>query len=180
MKKPKRTAPTVEYRNPFMEIRHSRADFGTHSKDYYVVHFGPRVGVVAVRDGAVLMTSQYRYLIDAPSWEIPGGKIDEGETPAQAGARECREETGIACRALEPLIVYYPGLDNVENRTTILYTRDVDATASRAPDRSEIQETRWIPLAECLEMIARQEIMDALTVVGLLAYARLPQQSAKR
>jgi 8-oxo-dGTP diphosphatase len=33
-------------------------------------------------------------------WEFPGGKIEPGESPESAAARECLEETGVAVEAL--------------------------------------------------------------------------------
>jgi ADP-ribose pyrophosphatase len=167
------TQRRLDYRNPFMEVNHTRVDFGSFSKDYFVVDLGPRAGVVALRDGHVLMTRQYRFLINAPSWEIPGGKVDANETPEEAAARECREETGVACSDLKPLVVYYPGLDNFNNRTTLLYTLDTQEESSFVPNEAEVTEIGWIPLKRCLEMIYRQEIMDALTITGLLSYARI-------
>jgi ADP-ribose pyrophosphatase len=170
MRKISFSAQQVTHRNPFLEIRHTRADFGAFSKDYYVVTFGPRVGVVAVRDGKVLLARQYRFLVDALSWEIPGGKVEPGESAESAGARECLEETGVRCRDLRPLVVYYPGLDNVDNRTTLLYTDRVEPAASFVADAQEVEEIAWVPLEECLEMVFDQRILDALTVAGLLAY----------
>ena len=170
MKIIKTTPKRLDYRNSFMDVNHTRADFGGFAKDYFVIELGPRAGVVAVRDKHVLLTRQYRFLIDAMSWEIPGGKNEPGESPADAAIRECQEETGITCRNLKPLVVYYPGLDNFNNRTTLLYSEEVEAAAPFVADEAEVTEIAWIPLAKCLDMVFKGEILDALTVTGLLAY----------
>lgn len=158
------------YSNPFMEVRYTKADFNAFQKDYYVIHFGPRAGVVVVRDGSILLTRQYRFLQNALSWEIPGGKVDEGEPPEIAAARECQEEAGVRVRNLKKLAVYYPGLDNVQNRTTIFWTNDWDEGEFKA-NKSEVEEIHWIPLDYCMQMIENEEILDALTVTGVLAYS---------
>jgi len=166
----KTTAPRLDYRNRFMEVNHTRADFGAFQKDYFVVDLGPRAGVVAVKEGRVLLTRQYRFLVDAYAWEIPGGRVDEGETPEQAVVRECIEETGVRCEGLEKLLTYYPGLDNFNNRTTLFSSARCEVVAPFRPDPAEVVEIRWMPLQECLEMVFQGEILDALTVAGLLAY----------
>jgi 8-oxo-dGTP pyrophosphatase MutT (NUDIX family) len=164
------TPKRLEYRNPYMQISHTKADFGSFTKEYFVIELGPRAGVVAVRDDRVLLTRQYRYLIDTMSWEIPGGKIDSGESPADAAIRECLEETGVRCFNLKLLVVYYPGLDNFNNRTTLFYSEGIDETAQFVPDETEVTEIAWMPLGKCLDMVFKGEILDALTVSGLLAY----------
>jgi len=161
----------VVHSNPFMEIQHTEADFGTFKKDYFVVYFGPRAGIVAVREGNVLLTRQYRFLIDTLSWELPGGTIERGEDPAEGAVRECFEETGVRCRDLKPLLVYYPGLDNVDNRTNLFFSESAELGGSFVRNNTEVLEIAWIPIAHCVEMVFRQEILDAMTVAGLLAYA---------
>jgi 8-oxo-dGTP pyrophosphatase MutT (NUDIX family) len=163
------TPPRLEYNNRFMDVRHTRADFGSFSKDYYVVELGPRAGIVALRDGCVLMTRQYRFLIDGYSWEIPGGRVDVGESPEVAAVRECVEETGIRCDDLKPLVTYYPGLDNFDNRTTLFISEKSEVAAPFVADDSEVVEIRWLTMDACMDMIFRGEILDALTVTGLLA-----------
>lgn len=52
------------------------------------------VGVVCIRDGDVLLIRRG----NAPMrgrWAIPGGRVEPGETPAEAALRELREETGV-------------------------------------------------------------------------------------
>jgi ADP-ribose pyrophosphatase len=158
------------YSNPFMEVRHTKVDFNAFQKDYFVVHFGPRAGVVVVRNESILLTRQYRFLPNALSWVIPGGKVDGRESPEIAAERECQEETGVIVRNLKKLAVYYPGLDNVQNRTSIFWTNDWEAGEFKA-DTSEIEEIHWIPLEECIQMIKDEVILDSLTVTGVLAYS---------
>jgi len=169
MRRKSATPPKLDYRNRFMEINHSRADFGTFQKDYFVVDLGPRAGIVAVREGCVLLTRQYRFLIDDYAWEIPGGRVDAGETPEVAAVRECIEETGIRCGGLRLLVTYYPGLDNFDNRTTLFRSDEIEVVAPFVANEAEVVEIRWIPLQECLDMVFSGAILDALTVTGLLA-----------
>jgi 8-oxo-dGTP pyrophosphatase MutT (NUDIX family) len=168
--KKKTTPRRLDYRNRFMEVHHTHADFGGFEKDYFVVTLGPRCGVVALNEGRILLARQYRFLIDGWSWEIPGGRVDEGESPEQAAVRECIEETGVRCEDLKPLVVYYPGLDNFDNRTTLFCSERTEVAAPFVPDDSEVVEIRWLPPGECLDMVFRGEILDALTVAGLLAW----------
>jgi 8-oxo-dGDP phosphatase len=171
MRKIKFSDAVTTYVNPFMKVRHTHADFGSFAKDYYVVHFGPRVGVVAVSRGAILLARQYRFLVDDLSWEIPGGRVEPDETPETAATRECLEETGVKCTNLKRLVAYYPGLDNVENRTTLLSTEDTEQIRPFAADPAEVEEIAWVPIEECLRMVFSEEILDALTVAGILSYA---------
>jgi len=164
----------LDYCNPFMEVRHTRADFDGFHKDYFVVELGPRAGIVAVREGRVLLTRQYRFLVDGFSWEIPGGRVDEGETPEVAAARECLEETGLECSGLRKLVEYYPGLDNFDNRTTLFLSESVREAAEFRPVESEVVEIRWFALEETMRMVLAGEILDALTVTGLLAQRVVP------
>jgi hypothetical protein len=68
------------YQNKYQQIYRIVANFGDFTKEYFVSETGIRVGVVAVKDGKVLLVRQYRLLIDGLSWEIPGGGVDEGES----------------------------------------------------------------------------------------------------
>jgi 8-oxo-dGTP diphosphatase len=64
------------------------------------------VAVVRDGDGRVLLAERTRGQVAAGFWELPGGKIDPGESPADAAARELREETGVVALALRPRITY--------------------------------------------------------------------------
>jgi len=149
------------------------ADLGQVTKEYVVRDTGRRAGLVAVRDGAVLLVNQYRLQIDDLSWEIPGGKVDDGETPPQAAARECLEETGFSPVNLQPLLNYHPGLDTLSNPTFLFYSEEGTQESGWDSDPSEVVQQKWIPLDQCIDMVFQQQILDSFTMVALLAYRHL-------
>jgi len=63
------------------------------------------VGVVFRADGAVLLGQRIPGKPYAGWWEFPGGKLEAGETVAQALARELHEELGLEVRASDPWVV---------------------------------------------------------------------------
>ena len=69
------------------------------------------VGVLIDADGRFLMTSRPTGKVYADHWEFPGGKLESGETVAQALRRELNEELGIDIGEAHPWqveIVDYP------------------------------------------------------------------------
>ena len=64
------------------------------------------VGILRAPDGRVLLAERTATQLSAGFWELPGGKVDPGETPAQAVVRELAEEIGITALAVRPWIRY--------------------------------------------------------------------------
>ena len=172
-----KSARTLVHSNPFSKVFHVKVNFGQFVKQYYVTHFGPRVGIVVIRDNKILLTRQYRLLPDRLTFEVPGGKVEEGETPERAIVRECLEETGVSCCNLHMLLEYYPGLDNVDNRTSIFYSEEAHEESDFTPDQREVTEIVWMSIEECFEKIYSGAILDALTILGIHSYCRI--RSAK-
>lgn len=164
------------YENRYQRIDRVVVDFGRFVKEYFVNETGTRAGILAVRNGSVLLVQQYRLLIDRLSWEIPAGRVDPEETPEAAATRECLEETGIQCFNPRPLVFYHPGLDTLDNPTHLFFTDDLatDSDESRI-HRDEVAGWGWQPLDRCIEMIFAREIVDGFSIIALLAYQALGQ-----
>ncbi len=64
------------------------------------------VGVLRAPDGCVLLAERKAGKDAAGFWELPGGQVDPGESPAQAAARELLEELGVRALELAPWRVY--------------------------------------------------------------------------
>jgi len=155
----------IVYQDRNQRIQRILARFDGFSKEYFVSDHGQRAAVMAVRNGEVLLVRQYRLLINGLSYEIPGGRIGENETPEAAAVRECLEETGIQCLDLKPLINYHLSLDIWKNYTYVFYTEECEEIS----DGYSGQRV-WIPLERCVKMIFAQQIVDSLSIVALLAY----------
>jgi len=102
------------------------------------------VAALLEREGRILICRRQPEQIHALQWEFPGGKVEAGETPAQALARELHEELGIADAAGRQVASYdyaYPG----RNPITLFFFR-VDSYRGE-PQNLIFHEMRWEPAA---------------------------------
>lgn len=172
MKSPRIGRRRVVYENRYQRIYRIAADFGGFTREYFVTDYGRRAGLVVAQWRSVLLVRQYRMLIDRVSWEIPGGSVDQGETPAEAAVRECLEEAGIRCANLKPLLEFQPGLDSLYNPTYLFHT-DQFTTVREAKHDGEVKEHLWVPLERCIQMVFSGQIVDSLSIIALLTYRTL-------
>ena len=158
------------YEKRYQKIFRVRLDFEQAAKELYVTDYGQRAAVVVEGEKGILLTRQYRYLIDRVSWEIPGGRIEDGETVEAGAILECQEETGVCCRVLHPLLMFHPGLDTLHNPTHLFHTTDFDIVAGHRMSPLETLEVVWIPLPTCQEMMFDGRIVDSLSLIALMSY----------
>src|SRR5262249_35614546 len=80
-----------------------------HKIDRIVVEHVGSTSVMPVDDQRrILLVRQYRLPAKDYMWEIPAGKIDDGETALAAAKRELIEETGYRARSWKKLVKFYP------------------------------------------------------------------------
>jgi 8-oxo-dGTP pyrophosphatase MutT (NUDIX family) len=174
---PRLEARDLMYENPYQQVYKIRLNFKSSIKEIFVTDFGARVGVVAEGPEGILLTRQYRHLIDRVSWEIPGGKVERGEDLVEAARRECLEETGILCHELKHLLMFHPGLDTLYNPTHLFHTRAFVEKALAVPvHQDEVCGREWVPLEKCIAMISSQTMVDSLSVIALLSYNAFVKQ----
>jgi len=162
------------YRNPWLRLREDQVTRPDGKPGIYsVIETRVATGVVAVdADDQIYLVGQYRYPTEVYTWEIPEGGAELGEDPLVAIKRELREEAGVTAAHWEPLSheIHLSNCMSAE-RTFIYLAKNLTITDSE-PDGTEVIQVKKLHLSECLEMIERGEIVDAMTIMGLLLYER--------
>lgn len=118
-------------------------------------------------DPQLLLLRQYRYAAGGYIYEVPAGRLDGDESPADCAARELKEETGCTAAKLEPLFTMFttPGFTD-ETIHVFLATGLTHGEANKEAD--EFADVVMMSLAEALELIRTGEIMDAKTALSIL------------
>lgn len=145
---------------------------GWRMKRSIVRHRGSAVMMAVDDKDRVMLVRQYRMPADRKMWELPAGKIDEGETCAQAARRELKEETGLRAKKWKKLVTFFPSPGFLEEYMTIWLATGLEQGESQ-PMEDERIETRWFTKKELRKMIAANQIVDAKTMIGFLHWARL-------
>lgn len=121
---------------------------------------GNGVTVICIRDGQILLQREYSYPIGEFLLQFPGGKIDAGEPPEQAAARELREESGFTFSQCESLGWYYLNNRRSDSKMYVILAKDVTPVEKLGGDLEENIELFWISLAKLKEMIADGEVTN--------------------
>lgn len=130
---------------------------------YYVLHERDWVHVFAQGDaGEVLVVRQFRYAAAALCVELPGGVVDEGESPLAAAKRELLEETGYEASEWASVGRMYANPARQTNTVHIYMARGLTKRASQALDESEDIEFEFASVAKIHDMIDRNEFSQAL------------------
>jgi ADP-ribose pyrophosphatase len=146
------------------------ADGKPHLRE--IVEHRPGAAIVAIdADGQVLLVRQVRPAVGVAVLELPAGLIDPGEEPIECARRELVEETGFRARVVEPLVAFYTSPGFTDELIHIFVGTDLEESVA-APDEEEEIELVRMPLEAALRRVMREEISDAKTVAGLLAYSR--------
>ena len=133
-----------------------------------VRHPGSVVLLAQPSPGRIYLIRQYRYVIRRWIWELPAGSREPRESPAACARRECEEEIGLTPGRVRRLTALYPTPGFCDEIMAFFHCTDL------RPPRRDIErdvdeqiEPRVLTLAAARALVARREIVDMKTVVGL-------------
>lgn len=145
--------------------------YETSRRDSFVrdiVVFGESVGVVPLLEGdRVVLLRQYRAPFEKWIYEIPAGRVEDGESVEEAARRELVEETGYYPGRLVYIKSFYP-TPGYSDEVLHLFLGTELVYQGQRPEKGELLEVVVMGLGEAIETVMSQDPVDAKTLIGLL------------
>ncbi|MEQ4716910.1 NUDIX domain-containing protein [Nonomuraea sp. B19D2] len=157
------------YADQWLDIRLAEVELPDGRRlDHRLVRTAPAAGAVVTDDqDQVLLIWRHRFITDSWGWEIPLGRVDEGEMPREAAAREVEEETGWRPGPLRPLLSIQP-TNGLADSLHHVYHADSATHIGPPADPWEADRVEWVHVSGIRKLIENGEIVCATTMSTLL------------
>ena len=156
----------------------SRPD-GSVSTREVVIHPGAVAILPVFDDRQILLVRQYRHPVDTPLWEIPAGKLEQGEDALACAKRELLEETGYEAASWEKLLSFYTSPGFCNEQITLYLASELSKATEPIP--GEIAAQGLFYPRQLKKMVKTGGIRDGKTLLALLlADSRLDRNSTTR
>jgi 8-oxo-dGTP pyrophosphatase MutT (NUDIX family) len=156
------------YQDQWLDIRIVDVEIpGGRHLEHRLIRTPPGAGCVVVRDDRVLLLWRHRFITGTWGYEIPIGKIDPGEDPADAAARETEEETGWRPGPMQFLLRTEPS-PGISDSVHHIYRADDAEHIGPPEDDFESDHIAWMPLSDVPDRIADGEITSGTSLAALL------------
>lgn len=143
----------------------------------------PAVGTILHRPGAgVLMLYRHRFITDTWGWEIPAGRVEEGEALEAAARREAVEETGWAPSGPLRHLTTYRYAHGVSDGTFALFYASGAEHVGEPTDVAESERIEWVEVARLRRLVTDGSVTDGLSLTALLwafAFELLPSAAGR-
>ncbi|HCJ11739.1 MAG: hypothetical protein A2Y14_05065 [Verrucomicrobia bacterium GWF2_51_19] len=135
---------------------------------FYVIKTNNWVQAIALTpEKNIILVQQYRFGIQALSWETPGGALDGRELPIAGAARELQEETGYVGKNAHLIGQCYPNPAIQDNTVFFVLIEDCVPSGATQWDTHEELATKVVTIAEAFDMVQTGEICHGIPVAAL-------------
>lgn len=157
----------VFFQTPWTTFKHNEFEMsnGKNGHYYFVSTRGSSMVIPVLPDGRVLLTRQYRYLVDRESIEFPAGGVKEGQDHEQAARSELEEESGYRAGSLQRVGEYIPMNGVTDEICKVYIARDLTKTKQNLDETEDIRIFAHTP-EEIDAMIRSNEIQDGMTLAA--------------
>lgn len=162
-----------KYRNRLFVLTEDEAvdPDGFEIKRVIIQHPGSAVMMAVDERKRILLVRQYRLAARQYMWELPAGRIDEGETALKAAKRELVEETGYRAKHWDKLVSFYPSPGFLAEKMNVFMATEL-SEGEATPMEDERIECRWFTAKELEAWIEDGKIVDGKTVLGYFMWKR--------
>jgi len=94
-------------------------------------------------------------------WELPQGRVEEGEALLEALQREVFEETGVTIEAPRPAVVW----SKISEPAAVIFCFLADYASGKLVPSEETPDVAWVPEKNVLPMISHPVNRDRLTAL---------------
>lgn len=167
----KKLSSKQEYDNPWMSIVEDQVINPSGNPSIYgKVHFKNKaIAIIPVdNEGYTWLVGQYRYVLEAYSWEIPMGGGPHEEEPLNAAQRELQEETGLTAAHWHPILGTVHLSNCITDEEGVAYLARGLTMGATNFDETERLSIQRVPLSKAFDMAISGEISDAFSVLCLL------------
>lgn len=157
----------VAYKTPWLQVREDAIIHPDGQEGVYSVMEIPGCAVVLpfTDDNRLLLVRLWRYPLAAWSWELPMGRVDNGESSLVAAKRELKEETGVAAADWQEL-GSFTSMNGFSNGWLTAFAA-TGLSGEASPKDTEISQVEAFSMTDIHTMIDRQQLFDGETMTSL-------------
>lgn len=159
---------TIVYNGEFLNVHKRRIQIGVDIIERELIQRRDGVAIVPIDIfHNVLLIKEYSVGSNSFLYTLPGGHIDEGESPKVAARRELREETGYSAREMIKLRYAYshPAISTRKSYTFLAYDLTLEYPVHQA---SELIEVHKFPFEKAIQLVYQDFESDMSTIGNLL------------
>lgn len=158
------------YESNFIKLNLVDLDYYGHRiEDYNVVEFkGVSVVVIVEKDDSILLTENYRFVVDKFSTELICGGVEEGEDILDAARREVFEETGIKIKNEKIITEFYPCNGLTTQRVVVVYAQFCEGELKA--QKEELINAYFEERSKVKEKLRNNGFHDGETALALYKY----------
>lgn len=167
---PTRLGRQIIYESDFVSLYADkvRLPSGHIIEKYHQIHYPHEAVSVVIfnQDDEILLIESKRYTVMRLEWEVPAGRIEDGEAKEDAARRECLEETGCQIKDLRFLCTHNPA-NGMSDCVCHVFAARVQSESPEF-DRNEVRAKKWVPRKKILEMLRDNQTQDGVSILAIL------------